>query len=126
MRNRRLLWCLGAGAFLLLAGFTVFVFVHVLPDRITPENCNRIKVGMTEAEVKAILGRPPDLDNIWATRSFVKISIWVGEQWIIAVRFNDHAVWWKDYFDDPEEFRLAQELPPAPSLWQKLRRSLGW
>jgi hypothetical protein len=127
MRNKRLLWCLGAGVLLLLAGFALFVVVRVLPDRVTPENYYRIAEGMTQGEVEAILGRPADRDNIWEAVSHGKYSIWEGEEWLIGVRFDDHGVvsWRKDH-DNPDEFRSMYRLRPPPTFWQKLRRSLGW
>jgi hypothetical protein len=127
MRNRRLLWCLGAGVLLLLAGFALFVVVRVLPDRITPENCDRIEVGMTQGEVEAILGRPADLDNLWAAKPLPKSSIWAGEQWTIMVEFDASGRVLARACEEGGEGEL-RELFGLPELtfWQKLRRSLGW
>jgi hypothetical protein len=63
MRRRTLL--------VLLAGLAVVVAARVIvlwqqPDRITRENCDRIREGMTRAEVEAILGPPGDYTT-WPT-----------------------------------------------------------
>jgi len=123
MRNRRLLWCLGAGFLLAAAGFAVFVVVHVLPDRVTPENIERIKVGVTtEEEVRALLGGPPDLDSIGGTQ------VWVGERWIVSLNFDagGRVVQWG--YAEAAYTRAVSDLPlpEPPTFWQKLRRSLGW
>jgi hypothetical protein len=127
MRNRRLLWCLAAGAFLLAAGAVLWVVVRVLPDRITPENYDRIAEGMTQGEVEAILGRPADLDNLWAAKPLPKSSIWAGEQWTIMVEFDASGRVLARACEEGGEGEL-RELFGLPELtfWQKLRRSLGW
>ena len=128
MRNKRLLWCVAAGVFLLAAGFTVFVFVHVLPDRITPENCDRIEVGMSLEEVEAILGGPADLEDDHADAGIPlgPSKTWVGEQSAVVVSFEPSgrvSGWWLEA--PASEVRRLCDLP-EPTFWQKLRRSLGW
>ena len=132
MRNRRLLWCLGASVFLLLAGFALFVVVRVLPDRITPENCDRIEVGMTQGEVETILGRSADREDLLETGSLPKTSMWVGERWAIRVEFDGHGVVsWKIYWDRAEDPSvggaqpspiLLAEVPPLSRLVNDLLR----
>jgi hypothetical protein len=54
MRSRKLRWVVGG-----LALFAVGAFVlWPQPNSITQENCNRIREGMSRAEVAAILGVP--------------------------------------------------------------------
>jgi hypothetical protein len=137
MRNRRLLWCLVAGVVLLLAGFTVFVVVHVLPDRITPENVERIRVGeTTEGEVRALLGGPPDIEvpgsaitiDVHNAPDPAWEKIWVGQRWAAQVQFDDsRRVLARACAQEGREGE-AREFFGLPELtfWQKLRRSLGW
>jgi hypothetical protein len=133
MRNRRLLWCLGAGVLLLAAGAVLWVVVRVLPDRVTPENYYRIKVGMTEREVEAILGGPADAE---ASGAFVPplppptvawMKFWVGERWVVIVDFDSRGRVVNRDCDEGEtaEFRRMHGLPEL-TFWRKLRRSLGW
>ncbi len=61
MRRRKLRWVLAGLAVLLLAvgGFVLWP----QSDRITRENYDRIKIGMTIAEAEAILGPPGDFSS---------------------------------------------------------------
>jgi hypothetical protein len=134
MRNRRLLWCLGAGAFLLLAGFAIFLVVHVLPDRIIPENCERIEVGMTEEQVEALLGGPPEIEFGRGTGHRAALFgpdaecelLWTGGGWAIFVQLDGRR--WVLATVCAEQGREVREMYdlPAPTFWDKLRRSLGW
>jgi hypothetical protein len=135
MRNRRLLWCLGAGAFLLLAGFALFVVVHVLPDRVTPENCARIEIGLTTAEeVEALLGGPADMEfpggpaplGVDPVANAAWERVWVGERWAACYQFDALGRVLAGGCSETAEAIRDQYGLPAPSFWQKLRRSLGW
>jgi hypothetical protein len=64
MRRRKLRWAVaGLAALLLVAGAFVFWPRALPPSRITRENFHRIRVGMSRAEVEAILGPPEDYAN---------------------------------------------------------------
>jgi hypothetical protein len=60
MRRRTLLVVLSGLAVVGAAGAIVLWPAGTLQSKITPENCARIQVGMTRAEVEAILGPPRD------------------------------------------------------------------
>jgi hypothetical protein len=60
MRRRRLRWVLAlAGLGVVIVAGAVVLWPHP-PSRITRENFDRIKVGMSRPEVEAILGPPGD------------------------------------------------------------------
>src|SRR5262245_3750416 len=127
MRNQRLLWCLGAGALLLLAGFAVFVVVRVLPDRITPVNCDLIAEGMTAGEVEAIFGRPADAEVGGPSEVFWSKQ-WPGERLAVGFDFDPRGrvrqMAWCVETETAEDAWWVLGLT-APTFWQKLRRSLG-
>jgi hypothetical protein len=57
-------------------------------DRITERNCNRIKPGMSAAEVEDILGRKPDAV---ITVGGVELQrTWIGRTGAIDVTFDDN------------------------------------
>jgi hypothetical protein len=88
---------------LLLLSFAVLVaacglFLLPRPDaRITPANCDKIRQGMTEREVEAILGGPAGFYTGWPHpvvifgRGFPipwMDKYWFGEDGMIAVNFD--------------------------------------
>jgi hypothetical protein len=77
MRRRKLLVVL-AGLAVVAAGVVV---LWPRPDRITRENCDRIRPGMTRAEVEAILGPPDDYRTGLGESDFGddSASRWVGD-----------------------------------------------
>ena len=77
MRRRKLLVVL-AGLAVVAAGVVV---LWPRPDRITRENCDRIRPGMTRAEVEAILGPPDDYRTGRGESDFGddNASRWVGD-----------------------------------------------
>src|SRR5689334_8550710 len=90
MTEKRLLWSLGGVTTLVLVAALAVCVARALEDRVTPENCDRIKVGMTEREVEAILGRPADGRQWFA-------SWWIGEEWAIGVYFDFGSVIGKEF-----------------------------
>jgi hypothetical protein len=63
MRRRKLFGALAGLAILVAAGALV---LWPRPDRITQENFDRIRAGMSRAEVEAVLGGPPgDYRSAW-------------------------------------------------------------
>jgi hypothetical protein len=123
MRSRRLLWCLGAGVFLLLGGGALFLAAHVLRDRITPDNCDRIQVGMSAEEVNTILGRPPDLEipmragPILEPGAWLDEKIWSGERWEILVDLDHHG-------RVTAKACINLEAAPRPTFWERVRDAL--
>jgi hypothetical protein len=122
MTEKRLLWWLGGVTALVLVVALAVYLVRGLEDRVTPENCDRIKVGMTEREVRAILGRPAD-----HTESAGQVLIWVGEHWVISVDLNgpEPAIQVVDKHCEDVN-RVAWCGVQKPSVWQKLRGLLPW
>jgi hypothetical protein len=112
-------------------------------SRVTMENCERIKEGMTEAEVRAILGKPFDdslLDPEPSGCEFQWVPLqedgsselngpaynyfWAGGNLVLFVVF-DHAgrVVSKDVASGPECPRSSW-LPAR--VWRRLRARYGW
>jgi hypothetical protein len=59
---------------------------------VTPENYERIKDGMSEAEVIAILGKPAETSSITILGISGTSSSWVGSECSIAIQFVDGKV----------------------------------
>jgi hypothetical protein len=59
MTKRRVVWIGVAVAGVLLTGFPAALVLYPAPDLQTL--AERVEVGMTESEVQAVFGRPPDL-----------------------------------------------------------------
>jgi hypothetical protein len=147
MRRRTLL--------VVLAGLAVVVAVGVVvlwptqPNRITQENCDRIKKGMSRAEVETILGPPgdhataplgdPDPSGVFLSswrpynRSLVdrvydlfvehEIIQWRGDAGIIAVEFthSGHVVWAGIW-----PVKRAEQTPIGNLLWRLKRQWRRW
>jgi hypothetical protein len=135
---------------LLVAVGTLTVVVVCLPyrSRVTRENCERIKEGMTRAEVRAVLGRPWDdalLDpeglsksdesmvvDVWVskvrgkllTSTPVSCSLWMGSSNLgLFVVFDENdRVAFTVLCTDPD--RPRSWLPAR--VWQRLRARYGW
>jgi hypothetical protein len=136
----------------LLVVLVLAVGLVFLPgNRVTKENCERIKPGMTEAEVRAILGKPygnslldPDLPSfpeVWDL--FVELEVardqsrkevphelwsrvdgWIGSKLIVFVCFDaDSQVTYPGVL-------ISDFDPPRTSLparvWRRLRERYGW
>src|SRR5687767_8663613 len=86
MTERRLLWYLGGVTVLMLVFALVVCIIQALEDRVTPAHCDRIWVGMTESEVRAILGRPAD-----HRLGGGSMPVWVGKRWVILVGLSDRG-----------------------------------
>jgi hypothetical protein len=87
-------------------------------DSITEENCAKIKKGMTEKEVAAILGREKDDKFSYAKfgREYPTL-LWIGARGKIAVEMQ----WWDDAFVNGAYF-----LPSPPQTFiEKIKRRLG-
>jgi hypothetical protein len=109
-------------------------------SRVTRENCERIQEGMTEAEVRAILGKPwddslldPEEPNAyWAGESIVlvrperRVEFMYGRYWM-----GDNIGFFVGFDDDRVVTTLLYRLEPPRSwlpqrVWRRLRARLGW
>jgi predicted Zn finger-like uncharacterized protein len=80
--------CLGGG------GLVYWLATGPMRNRVTPENADRIRTGMTEAEVKAILGRPTEDSNLGQSRNPAALHIltWRNGGNQITVTFRNGKV----------------------------------
>src|SRR4051794_40059365 len=83
---RRLAW---VGVALCLVALALGVTVRLLepPPGVTEANVRRIRLGMTLAEVEAVLGQPPDsceaeTEEVWS-------ATWSGEEGDVDVTFDE-------------------------------------
>jgi hypothetical protein len=84
----------------LLSGYVVGTLIRVvlLQPEMSLADYDRIKNGMSQTQVTAILGRPPNVDCM-------PTGQWDGDEGTIRVGFNDSGrVIWKCYFP-------AKEIP---------------
>jgi hypothetical protein len=144
MRRRTLLVVL-AGLAVVIAAGAVVLWPQTEPNRITSENCDRIKEGMSRAEVETILGPPGDYRTgptqgvvQWELNGERKLngerttwhdqcsnySAWVGDTGWVKVEFNnrDATVWASDFF---ESKRIAQH-PLDNLIWRAKRQWHRW
>lgn len=61
-------------------------------DKISKENFDRIKTGMTEAEVQAILGPPTESTGVDVTVFSGTTSIWKKSDTVISIQFVNGKV----------------------------------
>jgi hypothetical protein len=100
MRRRTLLVALAALAVVVAVGVVV-LWPRQEPNRITRENCYRIKEGMSWAEVEAILGPPGDYStgdakcsdlpappNLMDLRRALSLEEWIGDRATMRVFFD--------------------------------------
>ena len=124
MKRNRLLLFLGAALAVLPAGWLV-LWLTAPTHRITLESFMRIQKGMTEAEVRQIMGRPGDSSiQIKAPPRFVH---WKSTPW------GDEGISRKIWGDGPEYLMVNFNasgtvsgatvfLPRKETLLEKLRR----
>lgn len=103
----------------------------LLRDPINPWAERRIRVGMTEPEVKTILGRPADrAHHPWDIAVFMPPApgsstewekAWVGSEWVILVHFDKAGKVLKSGYGD-KDF----DNPPPRTVSRQLWRLLGW
>jgi hypothetical protein len=129
MRRRRLLLCVGVVACLGLA-VGGFVWLTLPPPGVTRENYERIREGMSQADVEAVLGVPPGaygrggIAEIASSNSILvfdpswRTECWAGDTISIQVSFDtDGRVAWKSY---------SVILREQETFWERLRRLLPW
>jgi hypothetical protein len=130
--KRRLL-----AALVMLAGAAVFVLWQ-RPDRVTRANYDRIRMGMSRAEVYAILGPPGDYTTRpgvyrhfhWRQDGRLSYGVgffWTGDEEVIVLDFNprDDAVWRMEFEDVGPYGRV--ELSAFDDLrWRAERQWRRW
>jgi SmpA / OmlA family len=105
-------------------------------SRVTRENCERIREGMTEAEVRAILGKPWDNSLLdpeeprpptdWRYRYYspagtIYSRLWVGSDFVVFVVFDrNNQVAFTELLSNPP----SRSTLPA-RVWRRLRARLG-
>jgi hypothetical protein len=129
-------------ALLVAVGVLAVGLVFLPGNRVTRENCERIHEGMTEAAVRAILGKPwddelldpdgPDLVDVQKflhsmkqheIRSPQSGSVWMGSDVGIYVAFDSEGrVVFTTPLTDPD--RPRSWLPGR--VWRRLRARYGW
>jgi hypothetical protein len=105
-------------------------------DGITPENAARIRDGMTEAQVRAVVGCPP---GIYGCRDYLVKRLWAnlgGGRCVVPLgRADDCQNYW--WVGDRGILRVGfvagracgqGRFWPAdpPTLWDRLSRLLPW
>jgi outer membrane protein assembly factor BamE (lipoprotein component of BamABCDE complex) len=122
---------------LLVAVGSLAVGLVCLPrgSRITEENCKRIQEGMTEAQVRAILGKPWE-DSLFdpegpvgarfTERRWKYSREWISDDCQVFVTFDDNgrvldAVLLPEVARD---FSYRSWLPAR--VWRRLRARYGW
>jgi hypothetical protein len=109
---------------LLLCGwFQVELFfpqgLFVTPG-VTPENFDRIQIGMSQRDIESILG-PPDSQQMYVTGGYMQF--WSGPEYVVVLSFCPFGVCSGDLQKDCV---ILKELPPQlPSHWMYLRHALG-
>jgi hypothetical protein len=117
----RRVFLLGVGIVLVALGLAITDWVLSLQPGVTEANFKRIRVGMTEAEVQAILGGVPQEKLPYPSTDGWFYCVWDGSTGNILVAFGRddgrvrRAPWWSP---DPPR------LPPTPLL-ARLRSWLG-
>jgi hypothetical protein len=138
MRSRKLRWALTAGL-VALAGVAAFA-LWPRPNRVTRENCARIRQGMTRAEVDALLGPPGDYRTgpVDYDRGLVPLKIapitmpwetsddddrWAGDSAYLAVRFDPEGRVGSWYVVPTSK---AAQSPLGNLLWRLGRQWRRW
>ena len=74
------------------AAALVVAFALVACSKVTPENYERVKEGMTEVEVTAILGKPDDTSSVAILGLTGTSDSWVGNEYSIMIQFVNGKV----------------------------------
>lgn len=79
-----------------------FLFFCCSVDKISKENFDRIRTGMTEAEVQAILGPPTESTGVDVTVFSGNTSIWKNGHTVISIQFVNGKVVAKEFSKEPK------------------------
>jgi len=119
------------GVLLLLAGMMTAGTWLLLGDPVHPWAAGRLRTGMSEPDVEAILGRPADRAyHPWDVAVFMPPApgtspewekAWVGQEWVILVHFDENGKVIKSGCGD-KDF----DNPPPPTASRRLWWLLGW
>ena len=93
--------CFRLMIFFFLATFTFLVFCCSV-DKLSKENFDRIKTGMTETEVQAILGPPAESTGVDVTVFSGTTSIWKNGHTVISIQFVNGKVVAKEFSKEPQ------------------------
>ena len=123
---KRLLLRFGFALLVVAVAFGLFLWFFGPEERITRANCNRIRPGMSEAQVEELLGRPgvPSARSDGLTRKSgeeapagAKQTSWRGVDSMIVVLFD-------------KENRVIEAncstFHVGETFWQRIRRRLGF
>jgi hypothetical protein len=123
--RRRIILAVGLIACLGLAAWEAVRFSQAPKPAVTLDNCRRLRVGMREAEVEAVLGPPDGPADASGNRD------WKGERCRVQLRFDasgavtDGIVMYSTAGGDKGCLILGSLLQP-PSFWDQLRGTLPW
>ena len=136
MRRRTLLVML-AGLAVVIAAGVVVLWPRPASERITRENYDRIRAGMTRAEIETILGPPGDYTT--APTEGVRVAsstfsapgseiAYLESRWLSDTA---QAVVWFDYSGRANRgyyapMRIKDETPWARFLWRAKRQWRRW
>ncbi len=91
MSRRGVLLAVGALALLGLAGFVTFLYLTRPAPGVTPENFQRLRLGMTESQVEAVLGSAGE-DYPGAPAGPDRVLAWDGPGIEVVVYFTKGRV----------------------------------
>jgi hypothetical protein len=129
MRRRKLIVVVGLAVLVAVGAFVLWP----RPDRITQENLERIRAGMSRAEVECILGGPPgDYRSVLTVRisydagypfelAGPRPAVWKGNTGDVSVHFSQQGAEMPVFlgtFEVPQSF-LENVLWRAERLWRR-------
>ena len=105
------------------AGILILALLFLLSlaacqSRINKENYDKVRKGMTEGEVKAILGEPTDTASVNIGPFSGTNATWEGKEATISVQFLNGKV-------KAKEFSSSANLPFALRFWRRTSSGVG-
>jgi hypothetical protein len=118
MRRRRLLRGVGAATLLVVAGFGLLVWIMTPTPGVTWDNFHRLRLGMTEKDVSAILGAPSKTfeEKNRDGSKFIFSRYWRGEEVNISLVFSPQGQLIMGGSAVPSD--LAMKLTKANEDWK--------
>ena len=86
----------------LLAGLLIVGLIGCSGSKITKENFDRIKLGMTQEEVQGILGPPTEASGLEIPMFSGTMSKWARGDTVITVQFVNSKVVAKEFSKPPK------------------------